>query len=340
MVEFWLHAFPPYDDLVERALRAEADGWTGILLPENQFVTPDPYVVLSRVAAATSTLRLGQGCSNPGTRDASLHASQAISLHWVSGGRALLGLGRGDSAHAFLGLPPMPLADFERYVRTLQRYLAGESVPVAGSPRSIEWLPRSGLPKVPLEISATGPRVIALAAELAERVALNLGASPERIGRAVAGLRGARERVRLDPEGIQVGAYVNVAAHSDIAVAREMVRGGVSGFARFSAMSGRAVDGLTVEDRRVTEAMVAAYDMEGGHGQAMSRQASLLDDSFIDRFAVLGPPQRCVDHLAELVERGVRHLVISPQSRFTEREAVAESIAQIGETVIPALRAL
>ena len=40
----------------------------------------------------------------------------------------MLGIGRGDSALAHLGRAPARLAQFERYLRQLQLYLAGDSV--------------------------------------------------------------------------------------------------------------------------------------------------------------------------------------------------------------------
>src|SRR5437879_5134498 len=45
-----------------------------------------------------------------------------------SGGRAVLGIGRGDSSLAHLGLAPAPVRAFERYVDALQRYLRGDEV--------------------------------------------------------------------------------------------------------------------------------------------------------------------------------------------------------------------
>ena len=50
------------------------------------------------------------------------------SINRVSNGRAVLGIGRGDSALAHLGRAPARLAQFERYLRQLQTYLRGEAV--------------------------------------------------------------------------------------------------------------------------------------------------------------------------------------------------------------------
>jgi len=50
-------------------------------------------------------------------------AAAAATVQEVSGGRFVLGVGRGDSGQAHLGLAPMPVPLFERYVDRLQRYL-------------------------------------------------------------------------------------------------------------------------------------------------------------------------------------------------------------------------
>ena len=41
----------------------------------------------------------------------------------------------------------------------------------------LEWL-TEGMPKVPLDVAATGPKVIEMSAQLAERVTFSLGAIP------------------------------------------------------------------------------------------------------------------------------------------------------------------
>ena len=57
------------------------------------------------------------------------------------------------------------------------------------------WLP-PGLPKVPLDIAATGPKVIKLAARHAERVTFSVGADAKRLAKVVSMAR--QERCRQD----------------------------------------------------------------------------------------------------------------------------------------------
>ncbi len=55
-------------------------------------------------------------------------------------------------------------------------------------------------PKVPVDVAATGPRVIAAAARHADRVSLNVGADMERIRWGMDVARAARAEAGLSPE--------------------------------------------------------------------------------------------------------------------------------------------
>ena len=50
--------------------------------------------------------------SNPVTRHPTVMASMMATIAQLYDGRAVLGVGRGDSAVRTLGLPPMPVAQF------------------------------------------------------------------------------------------------------------------------------------------------------------------------------------------------------------------------------------
>ena len=113
----------------EFAARAEDAGWHGMLVVDSQNLSGDSYVALAMAATRTTTLGLGTGVTNNVTRHPATTASAIASVQKISGGRACLGIGRGDSALAHLGRAPARLGPFERYVEVLQRYLAGKSVP-------------------------------------------------------------------------------------------------------------------------------------------------------------------------------------------------------------------
>src|SRR3978361_321780 len=110
------------------AQEIEAAGWDGMLVVDSQNLSGDPYVALAMAATATTRIGLGTGVTNCVTRHAAATAAAIASVDRISNGRAVLGIGRGDSALAHLGRAPARPKVFERYLRQLQAYLRGEAV--------------------------------------------------------------------------------------------------------------------------------------------------------------------------------------------------------------------
>ena len=68
------------------------------------------YVLLAFAAKATSTIRLGPLLTNPVTRHPTVTASSIATVDVVADGRAILGLGIGDTAVHLAGLRPARVA--------------------------------------------------------------------------------------------------------------------------------------------------------------------------------------------------------------------------------------
>jgi 5,10-methylenetetrahydromethanopterin reductase len=338
------------------AREREAAGWDGLLVVDSQNLSGDPYVALAMAATATTRTGLGTGVTNSVTRHAAVTACSIASIQRLSGGRAVLGIGRGDSALAHLGRAPSRLAPFERYLRQLQSYLRGESVPfddidipisvappmselqLADAPAAsrIGWI-AEGAPKVPVEVAASGQRVIAIAARHAERVMFALGADEERIAWGIGLARAARKEAGLDPNGISFGAYITCGCHTDLGTARNLIRGSLTTHARFSVMHGSASGPVSAADRAVLSDLRNAYDMRA-HTRADSRQAGVLTEAFIERFAVVGSPDRCIARLKRLAALGLDKVALAGSMRGVS-EADAEVARQLLESeVLPAMR--
>jgi 5,10-methylenetetrahydromethanopterin reductase len=336
------------------ARRAEDDGWDGIGLVDSQNLAADPYVELGLAAAATMRIKLATAVTNPLTRHPAAAAAAIVTVHAESGGRAVLGIGRGDSSLAHLGLAPAPVAMFTHYLERLQGYLRGDDVAfepddanrdigalgMAAGPATsrIRWIRATNLDKVPVDVAATGPKVIGASAVLAERVTFAVGAEPTRLQWAIDVARRAREEAKLDPHGIELGAYVPVLVHPDRATAREYIAGGVASFARFSVMHGSVVGPAGEAARASLTRVHDTYDMER-HFSHGSPQSAALTDDVIDAFGVAGPPSYCVDRLLELLDLGLTKLFFLGGGFGLDRDARHESQRLLVDSVLPALRA-
>jgi 5,10-methylenetetrahydromethanopterin reductase len=345
-IELWQAG---YDTVAVRSgdgAALEAEGWDGKMAMDSQSLAADPYVVLSALAVDSTRLLLGTSVTNPYTRHPAVTAAAMVSLQALSNGRAVLGIGRGDSSLAYLGRAPLSVDAFEQCLTALQSYLRGEAVPfealdwagatvpsvetleLARKPEAaqLRWIPED-LPKVPLDVAASGPRVIAAAARTAERLTFSVGAAPERIAWAI-------DIARQASKAVSIGAQIIVIPHPDLELARSLAAGIVAPLARFSTLHGRTVGPTSTAEREVFENLRAHYDMNQ-HGQAPT---GVLTPEFVDRFAVVGPPDRCVERLVELVELGLTRFVVCGPLGWTDPEAERISQDLLTSEVLPALR--
>ncbi|PZH18832.1 hypothetical protein C1I97_03165 [Streptomyces sp. NTH33] len=127
--EFWtnLTSKDPRQAFAEAA-KLEADGWDGAVMVDSPCMFPEVWACLAVCAQATSRMKLATEVTNPITRHPSVTAAAAASLQMISDGRAVLGVGRGDSALAYVGASSMPISAFEHYLEVLQTCLRGEMV--------------------------------------------------------------------------------------------------------------------------------------------------------------------------------------------------------------------
>ena len=286
--------------MAELARQVESWGFAGLQVGDSQSLNADVWMELALAAAATSRIALGPGVTNPVTRHLAVTASCAATLQAESGGRAVLGIGRGDTALTQLGRRPVSPPELERALVALKGYLSGEPVSLDGARSEIGWIRGDGEPEVPVCVAASGPRVIEVAARHADRIDLAMGADTTRLQVAIEQARSA-----ADGRALSLGAFLNVAVHRDRATARDLIRGSAGILSTFAAPDG-----------------------------------ARLDDDFLDHFALAGRPDEVLERLAELAGIGVERLVMMPGTLDADPAAVAESNAMFAEEVLPELAGL
>jgi 5,10-methylenetetrahydromethanopterin reductase len=332
MVEFWLGTFPIAGRIAEVATMAERDGWDGLAFTDSQNLGGDAFAALAIAAQCTRTITLATGATNPATRHPAVVASAIATVHVESRGRAWLGIARGDSAMAYIGRKPLPLDQFGQALEQIQTYLRGESVDCDGFASQIQWIAQHNLPRVRMSVAATGPRVIRLAAHVADGITFSVGADVARLRTSIDLARQTRTAAGLPP--LRLGAYLNCVAHPDIRVARDLVRGRLGVYARFSTMDRNVLNSLSDADRKIADELVSTYDMQS-HATSGARHEAALADEFVDRFGIVGPSEHVAERLAELVALGLDHVVVVGHSRNTPPDVFAESSRRFCQEVIP-----
>jgi len=325
----------PRPEAPQEVKQLEEMGFDVALIPDSQALAREVYVTLTACAANTSRITLGTGITNPLTRHPSVTASAIASLNDFSGGRALLGIGRGDSAVRKIGHEIAPLRSYRAYVQAVRGLLAGEVVEYGGARFELEWLSRPVQKPVPVDMAASGPKNLALAGELADRASIWLTADAEQSARATASVRAGAERAHRDPATVQLGAYLPCFLSPDLRKAREEVRGvaavGVNFFAWDKSVR---LEDLPVPLAAEAQRLRGQYSF-GGHGQSESAHARLLSEAFIDWACLVGSAEACVDRLQGIFAQGIQYVYFLIGSLGTSVEDRQGVLKVLADQVLP-----
>ena len=288
-----------------------------------------PY--FTAAAMATTRLRVGPLVANPVTRDPTVVASALATVGELFDGRAVIGLGRGDSAVRTMHRKPMSVAEFRQALRLIRTLCRGEEADVPGGKIRFGWLRR----RVPVLVAAYGPRVLALAGEGADGLILQL-ASPDVVAWAVGHARAAAEKAGRKWSEMEVVA----AAPSYISADREHALSRVRGFP--ATVSNHVKDLLRHHapaelPADLVEGMqaVSGYDyLKHGHVDAPHVRA--VTDDMADRLALIGTAEQVRAKIRRLVEAGATQVCL--YIGVVEREQHFSLLETYGREIIPAFR--
>ena len=190
---------------------AEDNGFSHAWLYDTQMLGSEVYAALALCADRTNTIKLGPGVTNPASRIAPLSACGMATINSLAPGRAIMGIGTGNTTRRTMGMPAARVAELEDHVRVCRGLFKGEITDYSEGDRhrKIKFLnPDLGFinieNQIPIYISASGPRVAQLAGRVADGVILFGAVSPSIVKWMVGHVRKGAEEAGRDPDDIYV----------------------------------------------------------------------------------------------------------------------------------------
>ncbi len=331
MLEFGVTVLPdpPQSRFFELVDLTEKHGFEYAWTYDSHILWQDSYATLAVAADRTENVKLGHFVTNPGIRDPTVTASWYATVHDLSNGRAVMGIGRGDSSRRVVGLKPVRVAEFEARCKMIKDLMNGRPVEWNDKELKLEWV-REELPQIPMWIAGYGPKALAVAGRVADGVIIQL-ADPVIIQWIMDTARKAAEEVGRDPSELKciVGAPSHIS--DDLADAREQVRW-------FPAMVSNHVMDLIEKygwDSEIPEALTdfvkarKFYDYKD-HSRVGAAHGEFVTDEICDRFCVLGNVEQVTAKLKELEGVGVDQFNIYLMTHSQE-----ETLAAYGDQIIP-----
>jgi probable F420-dependent oxidoreductase len=321
---------PPWQRLVELVVLAEKHGFDSGWTYDSPILWQEPYPLVTLLVERTERMDIGMCVTNPITREPAVTASAHATLQDISGGRIVMGMGRGDSAVRTMGHKPTKIVEFERRLRMVKDFMNGRPVEWEGTEMRLEWA--ADLPEIPLYVAGYGPRALGVAGRVGDGVIIQL-ADPAIIEWTMATARRAAEEAGRDPAALKCLVCAPSLVSDDIARAREEVRW-------FPAMVGNHVaDIIRVHGehsevpRELTDYIKGRdeYDYKD-HSRVGAAHGGFVPDEICDRFCVIGSPAQIVDKLRGLEAIGVDEWIVYLMTSGQE-----ETLAAYGAEIIPAV---
>ena len=168
--------------LTEMARRAEASGFTSLVVPDHLIPQLSPVPAMTAIAAATTTLRVGAFVLNNDLRHPAVLAQDLASIDVLSGGRLDVAIGAGwrKPEYDAIGLAfddgPVRVSSLEEAIAVLKGAFADEPVSYAG--RHYQLTAYDGQPKPvqrphpPILVGGGGKRILSIAGREAQVVGL------------------------------------------------------------------------------------------------------------------------------------------------------------------------
>ncbi len=194
-------------EILEEVRQGEALGFGTAFISE-RYNIKEAGALCGAAGAVSEQMRIATGVTNHNTRHAMVTASFATTMHYLTGGRFVLGLGRGiPMLQDLYGIPHITTAELEDMAGLLRRLWHGEYVfgheGAAGSHRFLH-LDASFDAEIPLLVSAFGPVTLALGGRCFDEVLLHTYFTDETTARAVRTVKEAAEKAGRDPGDVAV----------------------------------------------------------------------------------------------------------------------------------------
>ncbi len=320
---------PPYTRLLELIQLAEQRGFEYAWTYDSHVLWQESIPLLALAADKTSKIKLGHCVTNPGTREPTVLASAYATMHDISDGRMVMGIGRGDSARRYIGQQPVKVAEFERRLQMIKPFMNGKPVTWNDKELQLKWV-RPELPPIPMHVAGYGPKALAVAGRHGDGVIIQL-ADPQIIQWIMTTARKAAEEAGRDPDALQ--CIVSAPSHisDDLADARDQVRW-------FPAMVSNHVKDLIERYGEHSEIPTALTDYVKArkfydyneHSRVGASHGEFVTDDICDRFCVLGNAEQAAEKLRELESIGVDQFNIYLMTHGQE-----ETLKAYGDGIIP-----
>lgn len=338
----WPFSATTVEPVVRLAQTAEACGFETAYVGDSQMIWNDVWVTLAACAVGTKRIRLGTGVTNTVTRHPAVTANAAMTLNMLSNGRAVLGIGAGDSAVRTAGLSPAKLPQIRERMEFMRALLEGREVPALRPPEeegkqtwgrvdAVRLLGADKWGKLPLQLAVMGLNSAEAAGEFCDGVIVDghMGGNGEGARATVAAATAGARKAGRSLQDFRFIAAIDAAIDDDRRKALDKVRPTA---ARNIARKPYLPSTLGVDHADVVKAVTESYKFYE-HLNLEAKHRELIPDEVAMKCCIAGTPADCIAKGKELQAAGITEISIFITSQ--DEEGSHNILRRFAKEVIP-----
>jgi 5,10-methylenetetrahydromethanopterin reductase len=325
------------DDLINMAQTCEGSGFDTFWIADERFFM-ETYSSLTLCATGTSHICLGTGVTDPFSRHPALTAMAIGTVDNFSNGRAVLGLGAGNSGFRELFIKREKAAQAIREaVMVIRRLLAGEKVTLDGQVIKLQncQLGFKPLRQVPIVVASNGQLIIQVAGEIADGVISSSVLDQSRVDEVLELVDKGLKNSNRKRSQLTIWSRLNIAVNNDLDRSYQALKPNV-----YNLICGKYPDtgmfdrmGLHLSNdlRQIVETVGNTRDSE-----KLANIVKLMPDEFVQKTCLVGKPNTIAQQLLKLEKAGFDGVILYPVT--TEGQSIFDILRIVIDEILPVLR--
>ncbi len=305
-------------ELIDEVQDAEAMGIGNCFISE-RFNIKEAATLSGAAGAISKDIGIATAATNHNTRHPMVTGAFASTMHFMTGGRFSLGLGRGiDMLFDAMGLPRIKTAQLEDFVGIMRRLWRGETILGHDGPCGKYPMLRldPGFDEhIPITFTAFGPNSLAFGGRACDAVVLHTFFTDETTERCVRTVKEAAEKAGRNPDEVRVwSCFATIGDHLPHPVRLKKTVGRMATYLQaYGDLMVRTNNWDPEVLKKFREAPIVA-NFQGAIDQKASTEeleqiAELIPEDWLAP-AASGSPEQCVGAINAQFDRGVDSVIL------------------------------
>ncbi len=336
----------PIDLIFDSALLAEKLGFNSVFTPDHlvgigikQWDSFEAFTLLGGIAKITSKIMIGTCVSDVLRKHPAVVAQSAMTLDYMSNGRAILGLGAGEGMNLIpYGIDAeKPVSKLIEGVEVVKKLLNEDEVTYQGKFFRLEraFIKPKPFRKIPIWIAGNSPKTIMLTAKFGDGWIPTVTMGEKGYRKNLKFIRDNARKFGRNEGDIEPALFAYTVVGKSHDEARKMIELPAKVVALLSPFRKNFLEKIGIDESDLDFPHLMKFTFNSENVRKLLEWARKIPFEAVEERYIFGTADEIIERISGFVKAGARHFVLTP---LVQHRYYKENIRMIGERVLPYFR--